>query len=198
MRDRKVTFDIGVAGPLAGLVVAIPVILYGLSLSHVSALTPPYTQEGNSLLYLLLKFITFGRILPSNGEDVLIHPIAWAGWVGLLVTFLNLLPAGQLDGGHVAYVLFGERSRQVSIVIVAILVILGLLGLPELFGGPHIEIGYVSWLLWAVLIRVFGLSHPPSLNELTRLDGKRRALAVFVLILFVLLFTPVPLRQVGF
>ena len=149
-KNKRVLLDIGIAGPLAGLVVAIPVLLYGLSLSRLQPITSSsgqiFTLEGNSLLYLLAKFIMFGKLLPApasygdlspilywvryfftshplpiGGMDVIIHPIAWAGWAGLLVTALNLIPAGQLDGGHVMYVLLGKRVRMLWPVILLVL-----------------------------------------------------------------------------
>jgi len=213
MPNRKIVFDIGVAGPLAGLVVAFPLLIYGLSLSKVQPLPRGgFILEGNSLLYLGLKYLMFGRLLPSvcapsagvldclrqlmlggglsgNVLDVTLHPIAFAGWVGLLVTMLNLLPASQLDGGHVIYTLLGDRSRYLSMGLSAFLVLLSLV-LFRLIGPDGI-----TWLIWAGLIYLFGWRHPPTLNELVRLDAPRQLLAIFILILFVLLFVPVPLRM---
>lgn len=186
--DRRALLSIAIAGPLAGLVVAIPVLIVGLLLSPVQVLPPatpeqPLFLEGNSLVYAALKIALFGRFLPSGGEDVLLHPVAFAGWAGLLVTGLNLLPAGQLDGGHLLYGLMGRRiARQVSWAIAAILVGLGFL--------------WSGWWLWAVLIVVFGQQSAPVLNDLTPLDSRRRALAVLGLIVFVLVFTPLPFTQI--
>jgi membrane-associated protease RseP (regulator of RpoE activity) len=201
MRNRKVLFDVGVAGPLAGLLVAVPILVYGLaqsplmSIAEMKALYPQLLQEGNSILYLGLKYLVFGQQLPSATHDVLVGPAAFAGWVGLLVTALNLLPAGQLDGGHVAYVLFGERTRQLSQIVIFALLLLG--GLPIVLAqlGVIAPVGGTeSWLIWALLISVFGRGHPPLLDELTPLDNRRRALAWAMLAIFVLVFTPLPLR----
>ncbi len=138
-KNRKVLLDIGIAGPLAGLIVAIPVLLIGLSLSQITRLQVEPGQmiqmEGNSVLYLLSKFAIFGQLLPApanyaglspvlywlqyfftgtpsplGGLDVNLHQVAWAGWIGLLVTAMNLIPAGQLDGGHMLYVLIGQKK----------------------------------------------------------------------------------------
>lgn len=211
-KNRRILLDIGIAGPLAGLVVAIPVLLYGLSLSHVAPINPgpgeAFSLEGNSLLYLGLKYVVFGQLLPAphsygglppllywisyfftsrplpiGGMDVMIHPIAWAGWAGLLVTALNLIPAGQLDGGHVLYVLLGQRARWLWPVI---LVALGLLGF--VWGG---------WWLWAGLIFFLGRVYAEPLDLITPLDPRRKALAILGIIVFFLVFTPVPLVIAG-
>ncbi len=212
-KNRRVLMDIGIAGPLAGLAVAIPVVLIGLSLSELSPLPAAplgsglgQTQlEGNSILYLLLKFIVFGEFLPApadygglppllywmryiftgqplpyGGMDVLLHPVAWAGWGGILITSLNLIPAGQLDGGHLLYVLFGrERARQIYPLV---LMALGLLGFV-----------WSGWWLWAVLIFLFGRTYAEPLDQITELDPRRKRLGVLTLIVFILVFTPVPL-----
>jgi membrane-associated protease RseP (regulator of RpoE activity) len=212
-RNRRVLVDIAVTGPLAGLVVAIPVLLYGLSLSRIEPLPSSFAGsqqmmlEGNSLLYLLAKFLVFGRMLPEpvhyalpqllywarywllgtplplGGLDVMLHPVAWAGWAGLLVTGMNLIPAGQLDGGHLLYTLFGSKANRALPVI---LILLGLLA-----------IVWQGWLLLLFLILVFGRVHAEPLDQITQLDGRRKALALLGLIVFVLVFTPIPLKVLG-
>jgi len=183
--NRRVMLDIGAAGPLIGLAVTIPVLVLGLSLSQVQPLPvdQAYSIEGNSLLYLLIKYAMFGRWLPGNGVDVFVHPVAFAGWAGLLVTSLNLLPAGQLDGGHVLYSLLGDRARRLTWPIILILGALGVLLWP-------------GWLLWAGLVFLFGQGHPGPLDSITQLDTRRKIVAVVVLVLFVLTFTPVPLTLI--
>jgi hypothetical protein len=211
-QNKRTLLDIGIAGPLAGLVVAIPILLYGLSLSTIQPIIVPpnagFQLEGNSILYLLAKFAVFGQWLPApsdygglapfvywiryfftsqplpiGGMDVFIHPVAWAGWAGLLVTALNLVPAGQLDGGHLIYVLIGERARKLWPFIMIGLALLGLV--------------WSGWWLWAFLLFFVGRVYAEPLDQITGLDRKRKFLAVFGIVIFFLVFTPVPLVYYG-
>ena len=219
-KNKRVLFDVGVAGPLAGLVIAIPVLFIGLSLSHLDTIQPPppgtmSLLEGNSLFYLFSKYVMFGKLLPEpadlnglspvaywllyfftaqpipfNGLDVQIDNVALAGWAGLLVTALNLVPVGTLDGGHVAYGLFGEKARRIFPVAIGALIALSFL--PSLL---TLSIGAFnfSWLLWVFILFWLGNVRTQPLDDITPLDGKRRALGFFMLVLFVLLFTPIPM-----
>ncbi|MFN2146542.1 MAG: site-2 protease family protein, partial [Anaerolineales bacterium] len=212
-KNKRILHDIGVAGPLAGLVVAIPILLVGLALSPVSQISlnsfpegTLLTVEANTIVYLLAKYLIHGQLLPApvdygglspvlywiryvftgypspiGGMDVMLHPMAWAGWAGLLVTALNLIPVGQLDGGHALYVLLGNKANKAFPVII---VMLGLLGLV-----------WPGWWLWVALIYFFGRRHAEPLDQITELDPRRRRIAIFVLVLFFLLFTPIPLTQ---
>jgi membrane-associated protease RseP (regulator of RpoE activity) len=179
--NRRKLLAIAAAGPLAGLMVAVPVLVYGLSLSTVEVIPPgaSYAQEGNSILYATIKFLMFGRLLPSGGQDVFLHPIAWAGWAGLLVTALNLIPAGQLDGGHIAYALLGERAKWLVWGVVAALAWLSSL--------------WLGWLIWLGLVLVFGRVHAVPLDDVTRLRMPEQVLVVFMLVVFALVFMPIPL-----
>jgi membrane-associated protease RseP (regulator of RpoE activity) len=212
--DRKKLIDIGAAGPLAGLLVAIPVLFYGLLLSPVGPVPLGDTQEGNSLLYALLKRAAKGEWLPAGGFDVMLHPTAWAGWAGLLVTMLNLLPIGQLDGGHVATAYFGNRYGRAAAVMHGALAFWGLyvFGTHYTVARHHlaalgaaagrITAGEVAsqaaaiWLVWFGLLFLMkrlsqGQYHPPVADlPLTR---SRVALFWLVCITFVLIFMPVPL-----
>jgi len=210
-RNKRVLLDIGIAGPLAGLIVAIPVLLIGLSLSEVSQIPEflragqAFSLEGNSILYLAAKFVVHSQWLPTpasfgdaspflywlrymftglptpiGGMDVMLHPIAWAGWAGLLVTALNLIPAGQLDGGHVLYSLFGKNARTI---LPFVLLGLGILGF-----------FWSGWWLWVLLILTLGSSHAQPLDQITKLNSRRKALAIFGLVVFILVFVPVPLQ----
>jgi membrane-associated protease RseP (regulator of RpoE activity) len=176
--SRKVLFDIGIAGPLLGLVVAVPVLVLGLILSPVKPVSGAIFQEGNSLVYLLLKWIIKGPI--PDGSDVMLHPMALAGWLGLFVTALNLMPLSQLDGGHIAYAVLGPRFRKAVWVFLAVLV------------GLFLVSRWEGWLVWVGLAVALGLRHPPPLDDLTPLDRTRRRLAVVALGLLIALVTPLP------
>lgn len=201
-KNKRILFDIGVAGPIAGLVVAIPVMLYGLSLSTLGTIEPNANSflEGNSLIYLLGKFVVFGQLLPApvepqgilywlqyfftgrpvpfGGLDVFIHPVAFAGWAGILVTALNLIPLGTLDGGHVIYSLFGEKAKKAFPFIVGLLIILGLF--------------WSGWWLWAALLFWLGRVNAQPMDLITELDPKRKTVAYAMIVVFILVFTPVP------
>jgi membrane-associated protease RseP (regulator of RpoE activity) len=185
IRDRRALFDMAVAGPLAGLVVAVPVYVLGLKLSSVVRVSPAgaeggYLQFGDALLPKLLERLTLGALPPDF--DIMLHPVGVAAWFGFFVTALNLIPAGQLDGGHIVYALFGRQHALISKLAVGGLVAIGL------------AFGSVNWLVWAILIvTLMGFRHSPTMDDITPLDGRRRALGIFALILLVLLLPPVPL-----
>ena len=207
IRSRKALLDIGASGPIAGMIVALPMLVVGLLLSEVREVTEPGVLEGQCLLYSLIKRVTVGSI--PDGSDVFLHPTAFAGWVGLLITMINLVPVGQLDGGHVAYALLGERQHTI-----AKYVHYGLLGVFAVnFGyhfwdairnGSHDSFGSAAskaiemsmfWLVWfgfLWLLRFLSRSnHPPT--EPGTLGPVRTAIAIGALVLFVLLFMPTPL-----
>jgi membrane-associated protease RseP (regulator of RpoE activity) len=204
IRSRNALLDIGASGPLAGLVVAIPVLVVGLSLSTVGPPGDHYVQEGQSLLYLLLKRVVLGPI--PEGQDVQLHPTALAGWAGLLVTMLNLLPWGQLDGGHVAYALFGPRQHGFARLFRASLVPMFLYNAARFLlpaferhaHGTELAIAVSNsmfWLMWFIALGVIsrisgGARHPPT--EPGELSPARRIVAAVTLAFFVLLFMPTP------
>ena len=181
-RNKRHLLAVAIAGPLAGLLVAVPVLLIGLRLSEVRPIPVgvPIFQEGNSLLYAGLKMLVFGRFLPSGGEDVFLHPVALAGWAGLLVTALNLIPAGQLDGGHVVHSLLGRRARVLTYLVVAALLALSLL--------------WQGWLVWDALVFLFGRARLEPLDDVTPLRTPERALALLLVVVFFLVFTPIPMQ----
>ena len=210
-KNKRALMDIGAAGPLAGFVTSVIVLWIGLSMSKLETipLVIPTGQtlqmEGNSILYLLLKYLRFGVLLPQPASlagqslglywlryfftgqpsplgslDVTISPVAWAGWVGLLGTSLNLIPAGQLDGGHIFHLLFGQKNaRKVLPVILIVLAALGFV--------------WSGWWFWAVLVFLVGRNYAEPLDQITELDGKRIALGVIALIVFIITFSPIPL-----
>lgn len=183
IKNKRALLDIGAAGPLAGLVFAIPILLYGLYTSEIGPLPTdqPYLLEGNSILYLLAKYLVFGQILPSpDGLDVTLNNIAWAGWVGLLVTGLNLIPIGQLDGGHIAYALFGKQAKTFYWPILGTLVVLMFLSEGTIWG------------VWILLLFFFGRVHAEPLDDVTPLDPRRRTVAFITLVFFFLLFVAIP------
>lgn len=181
VHNRRALLDVGVSGPLAGMVFAVPILIYGLLESTVAPMTGGGFQEGNSILYVLFKYLVFGQYLPANGVDVHITPVAFAGWAGFLVTGLNLIPVGQLDGGHMAYVLFGERAKQIFWPSLFALAILALLT------------SNTMWILWIGLLYFLGQHHAQPLDDVTPLDPVRRVIAIGTLILFFLVFVPIPL-----
>jgi len=180
-RDRNSLFDIAAAGPLAGLVVALPALWIGLGWSKVAAVPSGGSVTfGDSLLMRFMTWLVFGPLPP--GHDVFVHPVALAGWVGLFVTALNLFPVGQLDGGRIAYALFGARHRQISIAT-----FLALLALGAVTGSGN-------WFVWAFLLFfVMGFRHQPPLDDLSPLSPGRYAVGFFCLLLLVLLIPPVPI-----
>jgi len=204
--NRRIQFDIGIAGPLAGLIVAVPVMLIGLSLSEVGTremfleqVPEPirdntiFFQEGQSLAYMALKYLVFGQVLPSGDLDVWVHPVAFAAWAGFLVTMLNLIPVGQLDGGHVVYGLFGHRAQMLRWPIIGVLAVLALAGALNDAGIANLPFGWSGWWLWILLILFLARRHAPVLDEITELDAPRKALGVAMLVIFVLIFTPQPI-----
>jgi membrane-associated protease RseP (regulator of RpoE activity) len=178
-RNRRHLLAIGVAGPLAGFVVALPILWIGLHGSPVVQSLPQYSQEGNSLIYALFKFLTFGRFLPGGGQDVLVSQMAFAGWAGLLVTAFNLMPAGQLDGGHIVYALVGPRWSERILWVV-------------LIGMALLSFLWIWWLLWVALSYLVSRLPQALLDDVTEITPSERILAVLALVVFVLVFIPIP------
>ncbi|MCH8029757.1 MAG: site-2 protease family protein [Candidatus Dadabacteria bacterium] len=209
---KRALFDIGIAGPLMGILMAVPVIAIGLRLSSVVA-NPPDAEGGllfgAPIFYTLLETVFLSDV--PKGSEVIWHPMAFAGWIGFLVTALNLIPAGQLDGGHIMYALFTKQwHRRISAAIVVVLIVLGvgtkpfveLAGLvwPESplaqYAGPLLFGGWPGWVLWAFLLSVFGRKHPPTIYDTIPLDRKRKMLGIVGLVVFLGCFTPVPVSLI--
>lgn len=176
--NKKALFDIGAAGPLSGFIVAVPCAFIGMKLSTVgvASANTEYLRLGDPLLFKLFEWLI---VRPLPGQEVLLHPIGYAGWVGLFVTALNLLPVGQLDGGHIIYAVFGEKSRWAYGLSIAALVAL------TIFYNP-------GWLALIILLLIFGMRHPRPFDEETPIDPKRKAVALLMLLVFLLSFTPTP------
>jgi Zn-dependent protease len=209
-KTKKQLFDIGIAGPLAGLVFAVPLLIWGVATSPINELNrSPETAsvlEGNSVFYLGIKYLVHGQLLPSfdqysdlpisqefflvlvglvpegGGDDILINSVAFAAWFGLLVTAMNLLPVGQLDGGHIIYSLIGDKARVLGIVLIGLMFLAGIFW-------------WSGWLVWALLtFFVIGPNHPPPQNDLIPLDTGRKVLAYATLFIFLIIFMPNPLQ----
>lgn len=178
---RKALVDIGASGPIAGFIISVIVSMIGLSLSKVVAIgeTKGALGLGDSLLFSFLSDMILNY--QPGFQDIALHPVAFAGWIGLFVTSLNLIPIGQLDGGHIAYALLGEKHFLLSNILVATMVFLGLL----LWEG---------WTIWAVLLIILGRRHPPVLHWEVPLDTKRRFIGWVSLTIFVVTFIPVPFK----
>jgi membrane-associated protease RseP (regulator of RpoE activity) len=179
MKDRRVLFDIGLAGPLAGLVVALPLLVFGLLLS------PEVPESAGGLTLRVLgssvlvdTLVALLRDVP-DGRTLAVHPIFFAAWLGLLLTSVNLLPVGQLDGGHVAYALFGRRAHTL-----ALLTFFALLAAGYLLAN--------MWYIWAFFVMLGGLRHPPTMNDITPLTWSRRFLGLAAALIFVLMIVPRP------
>jgi membrane-associated protease RseP (regulator of RpoE activity) len=188
--SKRMLFDIGIAGPIAGFVIAVPALLIGLLMSDVKPELALNALPDNVLVYslgepLLLKmfsWLIFGSL--AEGFSVSLHPVAFASWFGLLATALNLFPIGQLDGGHISYAVFGRRSSNVTLLMI----------------GCAMLLTYFSrsWLVWTVLTTImlflFGRHHPRTFDEHVPLDPARKRLAIFAVVMFVLCFTPAPIE----
>lgn len=175
--DRRALFDVGIAGPLAGLAIAVPACFVGLMLSEVRPVaTVEGIRLGDSILFSFISFMTIGPL--PEGYDIVLNSVAFAGWFGLLVTCFNLLPVGQLDGGHIVYAFFGKRAEKLGRGIFLLL-------LPMGFFWP-------GWLFWALLLMVLGFRHPPPIYDYIPLDKKRKILGAVILIIFIMTFIPIP------
>jgi len=187
---KRQIFDVGANGPLVGFFLALPALAVGMAFSRVTAYAPTADTItfGEPLLFKLLSSLFFGRL--PEGSALVLHPIGFAGWVGLLVTAINLVPLGQLDGGHVAYALLGGRARSVSRIMVGFLAFMGVFF-------------HLTWLLVAAIILLFEfksklrLRHPPVADEDVPLDPRRRFLSVLIIVIFILSFIPDPVKGAG-
>jgi len=176
---RKALIDIGASGPIMGFIISVIAVIVGLNMSEVVSFsqTKGALSLGDSLLFSALSAAILG-VTPAD-HDILLSPVAFAGWIGLFVTSMNLIPVGQLDGGHIAYAFLGEKQRRLSFALVIVLAFMGVFV-------------WEGWLVWAVLLFVLGLRHPPVIYWETPLDPKRKIAGWVSLVIFVITFIPVP------
>jgi membrane-associated protease RseP (regulator of RpoE activity) len=180
--SKRMLFDIGIAGPIAGFLVALPALFIGIAMSHVARIPPDFVgwELGEPLLFKLAAALLWGTI--EEGYSLNMHPMAFAAWFGLLATALNLFPIGQLDGGHISYAVLGPRSVYVTIATMLVTMVLAYF--------------YSSWIVWTflmgVMLLLFGPWHPRVFDEHIPLDRTRMVLALAALIMFVVCFTPAP------
>ncbi len=183
IHNRRMLLEVGAAGPIAGLLASIPAVVYGLSLSTFQEITPGEVEGislGSSFLFTALERVVVGPT--PEGMELFLHPVAFAGWAGLFVTALNLLPIGQLDGGHISYALFGSLQKRISQVIFVVLIPLGFL--------------WPGWLmLITLIILLIKIPHPPVVFEDVPLDRFRIVVGWVTILIFLLTFIPLPIRM---
>ena len=176
--NRRALLDIGASGPIAGFGVAVLAVAIGLHYSPIiNESGSTGLKLGEPLIFTMISYVTLGPV--PDQHHILLHPIAFAGWIGLFITALNLIPIGQLDGGHIIYAVFGPYHRVISMSMIVVLIFMGIVGWP-------------GWLLWAVLPLLFGITHPPLVDSAFPLDHRRRVIGWISLVILVLCFTPSP------
>jgi membrane-associated protease RseP (regulator of RpoE activity) len=183
--SKRALFDIGIAGPIAGFAVTVPTLFLGIAMSHLVRLPEAFVgyELGEPPLLKLASWLVWGTA--PQGYTLNLHPMAFAAWFGMLATALNLFPIGQLDGGHISYAVLGHRSVYVTFVAITIVATMGI------FTSSWV----VFALLTIVMLVMFGPRHPKVVDEHVRLSGTRLLLALFAVVMFVLCFTPSPIRE---
>jgi len=182
MPNKKALFDVGISGPLAGFLVAIPILIIGIATAEIEPIIPISQLEKGTVLFgnsiLIDPILTRGLLQIPAGFTYSMTPLIFAGWVGLLITSINLLPAGQLDGGHIFRAVLGENQKYVGWVAVFVMIITG-------------------WIFFAfIIIFMMGMNHPPPLNDDTKLDLKRQLFFIVAIIMLILCYIPNPLEAV--
>lgn len=179
---KRQLFDIGVAGPMTGFLLSLPALVYGLSHSKVVLALPPSKDTlvfGEPLLLKAIGSILFKNV--TSDFDLFLHPVGFAGWVGILVTAFNLFPVGQLDGGHVAYALIGPGAKRLARFFLIMFFVMGVFF-------------WIGWIIWALIILILGLKHPRIVDEAERLSPARKILGIVVISIFILSFIPAPIK----
>jgi membrane-associated protease RseP (regulator of RpoE activity) len=209
INSKKAMFDIGVAGPIAGFIVTIIILIYGflnvpgldyLIHIHPDYLEPTYGKNGlalvfgDSILFSILReiFVQPGQFFPPMSE-VYHYPFLCVGWFGLFITSMNMIPVGQLDGGHIAYAMFGDQNHfKLSVICTSVMFVFGIIGLLDSMLEINYGIGWSGWLFWALILYfVIKLKHPPVLDS-TELDSGRKLVGYFSFFIFLISFSPMP------
>lgn len=178
---RKALMDIGASGPIIGFIVSLIASVVGLALSKLIPirLGEEYMMLGDSIIFKFIAWLVIGEV--PKGFDILLHPIAFAGWIGMFITSLNLLPIGQLDGGHITYALVGQRHKEISFFGICFLIIMGITY-------------WEGWLIWAVMMLILGLKHPPVIYWEHTLEKNRVRIGFVSFVIFFLTFIPEPFK----
>ena len=209
-QSRKSLFDIGVAGPISGWIVAIAILIIGYltlpPISYLYSIHPEYATNGipttgftfgSNLVFLAFeKIFSSPKVFIPPMNEVYHYPFLCVGWFGMLITALNMMPVGQLDGGHISYTMFGDKHKYVAYVVFGLLVFFGLAGLLPL-AGINVTFGSTNWLVWAILIlTIIKIKHPPIISNAEEpLDFKRTILGWFSFFIFVVSFCPIPIFE---
>ncbi|MCX8069379.1 MAG: site-2 protease family protein [Thermodesulfovibrionales bacterium] len=178
---RTALMDIGASGPIIGFIASLIASIVGLYLSDIVKIQPnmEYMKLGDSILFKFLSWLVIGNV--PEGYDIFLHPIGFAGWIGMLITSLNLLPIGQLDGGHITYALVGDKHRSISILLIVFLIFMGI-------------IFWEGWLIWAVMMLILGINHPPVLYWEAKIPSSRIKIGFASIMIFFLTFIPEPFK----
>jgi len=210
IQSKKAMFDIGVAGPIAGFIVTVAILIYGFlnvpGIDYLLHIHPDYFDPnygkggyglvfGDSILFSFLKGILVkpGQFFPPMSE-IYHYPFLCVGWFGLFITSMNMIPVGQLDGGHISYTMFGEKNHyKISIVAFSIMFVFGIIGFADTFLELNYGIGWSGWLFWSLILYfVIKLKHPPVLDA-TAIDVKRKLVGYFSFFIFIISFSPIPI-----
>ena len=183
IHSKRMFFDIGIAGPIAGFLVAVPALFVGVYLSRVAPIEPgDGLWLGEPLLFKFASRLFWGPM--PDGQTLVLHPIGFAAWFGMLATALNLFPFGQLDGGHISYAVLGRRSTYVTMATIGVAI-----------GLSYMSMSWVAWtVLMIVMLFAFGVRHPRTYDEEEPLDRTRLILAAFAVLMFAICFTPAPIE----
>ncbi|GAB4442289.1 MAG: site-2 protease family protein [bacterium] len=177
VRSKKALINIGATGPLAGFLVSLPFLFYGLSRSTMTKVTKNAMILGDSVVMKCATYLVWGTL--PEGQDLILHPVAFAAWIGMFVTAMNLIPVGQLDGGHIIYALFTKSFKKITFLSLTALIILGLTK-------------WEGWLIWAFLLFFLGKNHPPVEDVYEELPLREKLIGYLSIIVFLITFIPTP------